>query len=182
MSLEKIAKKISNYYSFLTAVILILIFAILTVEVFSGIISRIDSYKLYTFSKALGGVGTFLAFTAVIFFPLRKIGIPLKKRYAVLSSAPYVTAMKVTAFLHPVIALFAFFLLFLHGFIFLKIIYNFDFSIVLIMGIMALLALTSLFITGTFLKKKLSRKNLRKVHFTIAITFIIFYTLHMFVM
>ena len=182
MMLEKVSKKISNNYLFIMAVIIFLIFTILILEIISGTISRIDFSKLYNFSKILGGIGAFFAFTAVIFFPLRKIGISFKKKYTVLSSDPYVTAMKVTAFLHPVIALFAFFLLFLHGFFFLKVIYNFDFSIVLLMGSLALLALTSLFLTGTFLKKKLSRKNLRRVHFTIAITFIIFYALHIFVM
>lgn len=178
MKIENFAKKISQNYKIIMITALILLAALVTTEIFSGFLSRISPSALYSFTLALGGTGAFLAFSAVIFYPLRKALIHLKKKIPVLSSPFYKALLKVTAYLHPVIALLAFFILFLHGFIFLKVIYRFDFSIVLIMGIFALIALIFLFITGSVLKTDLTQKKVRKVHFPLAICFIILFIAH----
>jgi hypothetical protein len=176
---EKVVKKISDSYIFIMSGVVLIIFLIIMVEVIAGVFSHIDEYKLYGFSQGLGSVGAFLAFTALIFYPLRKMAMVLRKKYTLFSTKSYMTLSKITAHLHPVIALIAFSLLFIHGFIFLKVIYQFDFFTILTMGAMTLSALTILFLSGTFLKKKLSRKKLRAFHFIMAIVFIIFFALHM---
>ena len=179
MTIERSAKKISEIYMWLLSAVLLIIAAVIILEFSAGAFSGIDTYKVYNMSKTLGGIGAFLAFTAVVFFPIRKIGIHLKNRYKFTSTSVYKMLMKVTALIHPVIALFAFCLLSVHGFIFIKVVYNFDFSTIIIMGVLALTAITLLFITGSVLKHKLSRKRLRIFHFSVAVIFIAFFALHM---
>ena len=104
----------------LLSAVLIFILVLIILEFAAGLFSGIETYKIYNFSKTLGGLGAFLAFTA---------------------------------------------LLFIHGFIFLKVVYQFDFSTVIVMGIFALTAITLLFVSGFFLKKKLSLKRLRIIPF-----------------
>lgn len=181
MKIERAVKRLSDFYMGLLTTVLFIILAVIILELTAGVFSGIDTSIIYNFSKALGVIGAVLAFAAVAFFPIRKIGIHLKNRYKFTSTPVYKQIMKVTAFLHPVIALFAFCLLFIHGFIFLKVVYEFDFSMVIIMGVLALTAITFLFVSGSFLKKKLSRKRLRVFHFTTAIIFIVFFALHMLV-
>ncbi|MDA3958710.1 hypothetical protein [Oceanispirochaeta sp.] len=178
IEIENFAKKISQKYKIIMITALVLLLALVTVDIFSGFLSQMNPSALYSFALSLGSIGAFFAFAAVIFYPLRKASIHLRKKVPFLTSPFYKTLSKVTAHLHPVIALLAIFILSLPGFIFMKELYNFDFSMVLIMGSFTLIALTFLFITGSVLKTDLTQKRVRRVHLPLAASFIIFFIAH----
>ena len=181
MAFDKTAKKISDSYMvFLWIAVVIMVFTV-SLELAGSVFSNVNGYGLYLFAQGLGIAGVVLALTAAAFFPIRKIGVNLKDRYKFTSAPAYRQLMKVTALLHPVIALLAFCLLFIHGFIFLTVIYQFEFVPFIAMGAAALSAITLLFLSGTFLKRKLSRKRLRTVHFSLALIFICLIILHLLV-
>jgi len=178
MEIESVAKKISQNYKIMVITVLILLAALITMEFFNGFLSQMDPSALYSLALTLGSVGALFAFTALVFYPLRKASIHLRKKIPFLTTPFYKTLSKVAAHLHPVIALLAFFILSLHGFIFMKVLYNFNFSMVLIMGSLTLVALSFLFITGSILKRDLKQKKIRRIHFPLAALFIIFFIAH----
>ena len=180
MTLEKAAKKINESFPVLLTAVLVLVVLVPVSELLFGLFSRMDPSAVFSAALELGGAGALLAFIALLFYPLRKAGIRLKDRFRFLGSGFYRSLMKITALLHPVIALLAFLLLFLHGFFILGVIYRFAVDRTVFLGILALSALTVLLASGSVLKKKLTRKQLRIFHFSAACLFLLLFLLHRF--
>lgn len=178
MNVLSAAKKVSGEYFKLLKAAIVLLFLILAAEFSVQLISKLDFGLQYSLAKSLGSSGVFLALIALLFYPVRKAGMKLGKNVSFFSSEVYRNISAAWALLHPVIALCAFFLLFIHGFIFLKVLFNFELTIVNTFGLSALTFLSILLISGSMLKKKLSEKRLRTVHFFISFCFIVFFILH----
>jgi hypothetical protein len=176
----KTAKSISDNVFIFIPIVISLILVIIVLELTIGLISNLDPMFQYSLALRFGSMGVILAFITLLFYPLRKIGIHFQKSSQLFKSKFYKSLSTVLALLHPVLGLLTFLLLSLHGFMFLGIFYNFSFDIVVTMGLVSLLFLTVLLISGSFLKKKLSDKKIRLFHFTIALMFILFFILHRF--
>lgn len=161
---------------------LIFLVLILIIDMIKGYLTQISPDILYEFAKTLGSVGLILIITAILFYPLRKIGKYYRKKLPVLSHPLYMSIAKITALLHPLIALFAFVILFLHGYILLVVISDFYFDSILLAGSLALSILFLLFTTGSFLKKNLSSKKIRIFHFSISFVFIATLSIHLILM
>jgi hypothetical protein len=182
MNVLNAGKFISQKYYIILTLMLLLLLAVITGEVVYGIFSNNDPGFLYEFGKSLAGIGILFGFTALLLFPVRRTGRALKNRVQFFSSRFFTTLSAFIALIHPVIGVCAFICLFTHGFIFLKVVYGMQFTLLNSMGAASLLFLTILLASGSVLKKKLSSKQIRRIHITCALLFITFFILHKSVM
>ncbi|MFW6366073.1 MAG: hypothetical protein ACOC2H_06320 [Spirochaetota bacterium] len=176
------SRYISRAYSVILLVLMVLLSAASVAESLFGIFSRSDPEFLYTFAILTAQIGTVLALFSVLFYPLRKAGEWLNGRHRFFSSATYISAATVAAHIHPVVALLGFFLVTLHGFIFLKVVYRMHVTIVNAFGISALVMFAALLVTGTRLRVYVSHSRLRRFHLLFAVLFLALYYLHRSVM
>ncbi len=174
----KTAKKISeNFFLILPVVIAVLVIVFIS-DFLLTTVSSLEFGLLYSLALNFARTGVILAFIALLFFPLRKAGIHLRGKNNLVSSTFYKNLSSGTALLHPVIGLLSFFFLSIHGFIFLKIMYNFEFTIINVFGAVSLSFFLILLVSGSILKKNMSRKGLRIFHLIISVCFIAFFVLH----
>lgn len=179
IDLEKKIKSINVKYTYIMSFALLFLILVLVLDMASGYLATIRLDILYGFATTMGTIGLISIIIAILFFPLRKIGKLYRKQFQMLSTPVYKSIAKMTAMLHPVIALFAFVILFLHGYILLVVISEFYFDTILIAGTAALSTLSILFLTGSLLKKNLSSKKNRMIHFSISLLFIVIVSIHL---
>lgn len=176
------SKYLSNNYFRYVQLIFLLLLTILLSDILMEIFQNTDQTELYIFALSFGKIGAALAFFSVLFYPLRKLYLYEKKRGKFPGNKVIPKIMILLSNLHPVVAVLALFFLFLHGYLFFKILLQFDLNIVSVSGLFALLMIFILFIIGSFLKVDMKNKKKRLLHAFMAIAFICLFILHKVVM
>lgn len=180
--ITQLSKKISGFYFRYVQILFTILFAFFSADIFFNYFESIDKGKLYLFAKELGGIGTALSILSVLFYPARKYYLFMKRRGKFQGNKTLPKVMIILSNIHPMVAVTGLLFLMVHGYLFVKVILSLHMSFLVIAGIISLSGIMFLFISGSFIKVKMSDKKLRYFHMFFAAIFIIFFVLHRYLM
>ncbi|MBN1501619.1 MAG: hypothetical protein JW982_15785 [Spirochaetes bacterium] len=176
--LVQLSKKISDSYFVTAAVLLVLSAAFVISDHVFNLTAGFDSGFIYSAAKNSGGIGILVLLTAFCFYPFRRMFLYLKKKNRLSGNEFIPRVVVIWSNLHPVLAAVGIVMVFMHGYVFLKVVYEYQFMLFTLMGFISLLALLVLISSGTMIKKKMQNSKLRKFHRIFVIVFFMFFILH----